>query len=84
MITLNNFARMTKAELASMIDAYADAKASGNKYLVQKMIEELEQALTEVCDSVDMPPMEIPKPPQDLPPLTPPAPPEREAVSAEY
>lgn len=40
---------MTKAELAQLIDAYADSKASGNKYLVAKMIEELEQALTQVC-----------------------------------
>jgi len=40
---------MTKAELAQLIDAYADSKASGNKYLVAKMIEELEQALNQVC-----------------------------------
>lgn len=81
---------MTKAELASMIDAYADAKASGNKYLVQKMIEDLEMALNEVCDSSDMPPAEVPKPPHDLPPLTPPGTPviptepEKVPVGVEY
>ena len=36
---------MTKAEFAQLIDAYADAKASNNKYLVQRMIEEDTQAL---------------------------------------
>jgi hypothetical protein len=36
---------INKAEFAQLIDAYADAKASGNKYLVQKMIGDLEQAL---------------------------------------
>jgi hypothetical protein len=78
---------MTKAEMASMIDAYADAKASGNKYLVQKMIEDLEMALNEVCGGTDMPPAEIPQPPHKLPPLTPPgAPtdPNRVPVGAEY
>jgi hypothetical protein len=40
---------MGKKELATLIDAYADAKASGNKYLVQNMIEQLQQALDEVC-----------------------------------
>jgi hypothetical protein len=51
MITLNkyiNYSVMTKAEFAQCIDAYADAKASGNKYLVQKMIGELEAALNEI------------------------------------
>lgn len=38
----------TKAELARVIDGYADAKASGNRYLVEKMIEELEIILDEV------------------------------------
>lgn len=36
---------MTKAEFAQLIDAYADAKASNNKYLIQRMIEDLEKAL---------------------------------------
>ncbi len=48
---------MGKKELATLIDAYADAKASGNKYLVQNMIEQLQQALDEVC-GVDLPAME--------------------------
>jgi hypothetical protein len=39
---------MNKAEFAQLIDAYADAKASGNKYLVQRMIADLEQALNEL------------------------------------
>jgi hypothetical protein len=39
---------MNKAEFAQCIDAYADAKSSGNKYLVKKMIEELEGALNEL------------------------------------
>jgi hypothetical protein len=39
---------MTKSELAILIDSYADAKASGNKYLVKKMIEDLEGALNEI------------------------------------
>lgn len=61
---------MTKTELAMLIDSYADAKASGNKYLVEKMIDELETALTEVCGSGggDMPPFEIPVPPHGFPP----------------
>jgi len=39
---------MGKKELATLIDAYADAKASGNKYLAQVMIAQLEQALNQV------------------------------------
>jgi len=39
---------MTKSELAILIDSYADAKSSGNKYLIKKMIEELEEALNEI------------------------------------
>jgi hypothetical protein len=39
---------MNKAEFAQLIDAYADAKASGNKYLVQRMIADLEQALNQL------------------------------------
>lgn len=45
---------MTKAELAELIDAYADAKTSGNKYLVKSMIEQLESALNEVCDESEI------------------------------
>lgn len=36
---------MDKRKLAGLIDAYADAKTSGNKILIQKMVEELEQTL---------------------------------------
>ena len=72
MITLNDLIRMTKAELAQLIDAYADSKASGNKYLVQKMIEELENALNEVCDMAEEPYAQPPQPPHNLPPITPP------------
>lgn len=39
---------MGKKELATLIDAYSDAKASGNKYLTQVMIAQLERALDEV------------------------------------
>lgn len=39
---------MGKKELATLVDAYADAKASGNKYLTQTMIAQLERALDEV------------------------------------
>lgn len=64
---------MTKSELAQLIDAYADSKASGNKYLVQKMIEELEMALTAVCGPAeDIPPHQIPQPPAPpYPPFVP-------------
>ena len=41
---------MTKTQLAALIDAYADAKASGNKHLIQTMIAQLEDALNEVCE----------------------------------
>ena len=39
---------MGKKELATLIDAYSDAKASGNKYLTQVMISQLEKALDQV------------------------------------
>lgn len=39
---------MGKKELATLIDAYADSKVSGNKYLAQVMIAQLEQALNQV------------------------------------
>ena len=72
---------MEKADLARLIDAYADSKVSGNKYLVEKMIGELDIALSEVCASGnDMSPAEIPPTPHDLPPLTPPSTPEPEKV----
>jgi hypothetical protein len=46
---------MNKAEFAQLIDAYADAKASGNKYLVQRMIADLEQALDELFPTANPP-----------------------------
>lgn len=39
---------MGKKELATLVDAYADAKASGNKHLIQSMIAQLETALDEI------------------------------------
>lgn len=42
---------MGKKELATLIDAYADAKSSGNKYLSQVMIAQLEQALNQIFGS---------------------------------
>lgn len=52
---------MTKAELAELIDAYAASKASGNKYLVQKMISDLEMALEELFDGRELAVEEIPE-----------------------
>jgi hypothetical protein len=39
---------MNRKELAAMIDAYADAKVSGNEYLCVMAIERLEKALEEL------------------------------------
>ena len=39
---------MSKKELATLIDSYSDAKVSGNKYLIQLMIAQLEQALNQI------------------------------------
>ena len=39
---------MNKQTLAELIDAYADAKASGNKILIKAMIGNLEQALSAI------------------------------------
>lgn len=39
---------MDKANFAQLIDAYADAKVSGNKILVKAMIGELESALNSI------------------------------------
>lgn len=52
---------MTKADLAQLIDGYADAKTSGNKYLIKKMIEELEVALNEIfgADGSVAPPADL-------------------------
>jgi hypothetical protein len=42
---------MGKKELAILIDAYADAKASTNKHLANMMIKQLEMALEEIFGS---------------------------------
>lgn len=39
---------MDKSSLATLIDAYADAKASRNQHLIRSMAAQLEQALNEV------------------------------------
>lgn len=39
---------MTKKDLATLIDAYADAKASRNQHLVNSMVAQLEQSLNAV------------------------------------
>ena len=44
---------MNKAELAELIDAYADARVSGNKYLCKEMITRLEDALTKLYETLD-------------------------------
>lgn len=36
---------MNKKDLAALIDAYADAKASRNQYLISTMVSQLESAL---------------------------------------
>lgn len=42
---------MTKKDLATLIDAYADAKASRNQHLVNSMVTQLEQALDSLFPS---------------------------------
>lgn len=39
---------MDKEKLAELVDAYADAKASKNRILVESMIEKLEVALNSI------------------------------------
>jgi hypothetical protein len=39
---------MDKGSLATLIDAYADAKSSRNAHLIRSMAAQLEQALNEV------------------------------------
>ncbi len=45
---------MNKEDLAELIDAYADAKVSRNKYLCQEMIAKLEDALSELYARLDI------------------------------
>lgn len=44
---------MNRAELAELIDAYADARVTGNKYLCRQMIDKLEEALTALYEKLD-------------------------------
>ena len=47
---------MNKKDLATLIDAYADAKTSRNQHLVNSMVAQLEQALDGLfADSGDEP-----------------------------
>lgn len=46
---------MDKAELAELIDAYADARVTGNKYLCKEMINRLEEALIRLYERLDTP-----------------------------
>lgn len=45
MISLPTMAPLSKKDLATLVDAYADAKASRNQHLVNSMVAQLEQAL---------------------------------------
>jgi len=44
---------MNKKQLAVLIDAYADAKVSGNEYLCKLAIARLEEALFEIFPEED-------------------------------
>ena len=44
---------MNKEDLAELIDAYADAKISKNKFLCQEMINKLEEALSDLYARLD-------------------------------
>ena len=46
---------MNKEDLAELIDAYADAKVSKNKFLCQEMITKLEDALSSLFARLDTP-----------------------------
>lgn len=50
---------MDKEELAELIDAYADAKVTRNKYLCQEMINKLEDALTDIYNRLDAAPSSV-------------------------
>lgn len=47
---------MSKEVLAELIDAYADAKASKNKVLIQTMIRQLESALDSLFPNTEYEP----------------------------
>lgn len=42
---------MDRKELATLIDAFADAKMSKNEFLCLAMIEKLEKAMSEIFDT---------------------------------
>lgn len=44
---------MNKEDLAELIDAYADAKISKNRYLCQEMIAKLEETLSDLYARLD-------------------------------
>jgi len=46
--TMISLPTMSKKDLATLIDAYADAKASRNQHLVNSMVAQLEQALDSI------------------------------------
>ena len=41
---------MDKKEIATLIDAYADAKASKNEHLLRVMVSQVEEALNSLFD----------------------------------
>ncbi len=49
---------MNKKNLATLIDAYADAKLSGNEHLVNSMVAQLEQAMDSVFANNENAPVE--------------------------
>ena len=51
MISLPTMATLSKKDLATLVDAYADAKASRNQHLVNSMVSQLEQALDSLFPS---------------------------------
>lgn len=53
---------MTKADLAQLIDAYADAKTSGNEYLIKRVIGDLEAALNSLFPNETIPAPQIVEP----------------------
>jgi hypothetical protein len=42
---------MDREQLATLIDAYADAKTSRNRYLMELMVKEMGQALDELFEA---------------------------------
>lgn len=44
---------MQREQLAELIDAYADARVSGNKYLCREMISKLEDSLTSIFNELN-------------------------------